>query len=410
MNSRERLLAAIRYEKPDHLPMYCSCFGFTAPPHLRWQADGREVPHWYSMRLEHIHTLPEPWSVSDDFERALRWLSLGLDDILDVSPPWGMHPEVTFRDWQEPPTTTEPHWLLCREYQTPAGSLRHTVRRTDEKMEPGWVVQPDQVMLVEDFNIPRCVKHAVASPEDLPKLRYLLQDPSASQLAAYRERMVQVRRFADEHGIMVQGWSEFGMDLVVWLCGVEYTVMAAMTEPERFQELFDIVNAFDKRRTEMMLDVGGVDVVVRRGWYSSTDFWSPALFHDFLLADLKKAVQRAHQAGARFAYTMTTGAMAMADHLLASGIDALYYVDPMQEKADLALLKQKFQGRIALAGGVSSAVTLHGASHEKIRQAVQNAARKLGPSGFILAPVDALFPDTPWASIEAMIDAWREVR
>jgi len=27
-----------------------------------------------------------------------------------------------------------------------------------------------------------------------------------------------------------------------------------------------------------------------------------------------------------------------------------------------------------------------------------------------LAPVDALFPDTPWASVQAMIEAWREVR
>ncbi len=409
MNSRERLLAAIRYERPDHLPLYCSCFGFPVPPHLRWKRDGREAAHWYSMRLEHIHTLPQPWSLEDDFERALRWLSLGVDAILDVSPPWGIDPEVTIRDWQEPPAAAEPHWLLCREYQTPAGAMRHIVRRTDEKVEPGWVVQPDKVMLIEDMNVPRGVKHAVAGAEDLPKLRYLLQDPSASQLAAYRERMAQVRRFADEHGIMVQGWSAFGMDLVVWLCGVEYAVMSAMTEPEVAEELFGTVHAFDKRRTEMMLDVGGVDVVVQRGWYSSTDFWSPALFQRFILRDLIETVETVHQAGARFAYVMTNGALAMANQLLAAGIDALYYVDPEQEKSDVGLVKEKFKNRIALAGGVSSAVTLHGASREEIREAVQNAASKLGPDGFILAPADALFPDTPWESLEAMMDAWREM-
>jgi hypothetical protein len=32
----------------------------------------------------------------------------------------------------------------------------------------------------------------------------------------------------------------------------------------------------------------------------------------------------------------------------------------------------------------------------------------LGPTQrFILHPVDALFPDTPWSGIEAMIAAWR---
>jgi len=410
MTSRERMLAAIRKEKPDHVPMYCWCFGFPAPAQLRWQRDGHDVPFWYTMRLEHLHTLSAPWTVEDDFQRVLRWFSLGLDDVLEVSPPWGMHPDVSFRDWQEPPSATEPHWLLCREYTTPAGPLRHTVRRTDEKVDPGWVVQPDKVMLIEDFNIPRGVKHAVAGPEDLPKVRYLLQDPSADQLSAYRERIKQVRRFADEHGVLVQGWSAFGMDLVAWLCGVEPAVMAAMTEPDFFRELMEIVDAFDQRRTEIMLGVGGVDLVVERGWYSSTDFWSPALFERFLLSGLRKLVDNVHQAGRYFGFAMTTGTLAMSKVLLASGIDLLYYVDPVQGKPDLDEIKRRLGGRIALAGGMSSAVTLHGGSREEIRDAVRTAVCKLGPAGFILAPVDALFPDTPWSGLEAMIDAWREVR
>jgi len=410
MTSRERLLATIGHETPDHVPMLGWCFGFTAPPQLRWQQNGREVVHWYTMRLEHIHTLPEPWSVEDDFERVRRWASLGLDDVLEVSPPWGIHPDVRLRDWQEPPAASESYWLLCREYETPAGVLRHVVRRTDEKVEPGWVIQPQQVDLFEDFNIPRAVKHAAAGPEDLPKLRYLLQDPSAEQLAAYRERMAQVRRFAQEQGVLVQGWSAFGMDAVAWLCGVEGAVMAAMTAPAFFQEVLDIISDFDQRRTEMMLDVGGVDMVVERGWYSATDFWSPALFRQYLTPRIKRLADTAHQAGARFAYVMTCGAPAMASELLTAGIDLLYYVDPVQDKTDLTVVKAKFKGRIAVAGGVSSAVTLHRGTHQEIRQAVHTAVHQLGPTGFILAPVDGLFPDTPWSSVEAMIEAWREVR
>ncbi len=410
MNSRERLLKTVRHERPDHIPMYCSCFGVPVPPPLRWQQSGRDVGHWFTMRLEHIHTLPEPWSVEDDFQRVRQWLGLGLDDVLDVSPPWGVHPEVHIRDWQERPTAARPYALICREYQTPAGPLQHIVRRTDEKMDPGWVVQPDHVPLFEDFNIPRGVKHAVTGPEDLPKLRYLLQDPTAAQLSSYRERMAMVRRFAEEQGVLVQGWSGFGMDAVAWLCGVERAVVAAMTEPDFFQGLLEVVSDFDQRRTEMMLDVGGVDMVVARGWYSGTDFWSPALFRKFLTPGLAKLGALAHQAGVPFAYVMTTGALAMADELLASQIDLLYYVDPLQEKADLAIVKDKISNRLAVAGGISSAVTLHSGSRDEIRSAVQTAVRKLGPTGFILAPVDALFPDTAWPNVEAMIDAWRETR
>jgi len=221
MKSRERLLAVIKGEKPDHIPLYCWVFGFTAPKHLCWIRDGREVIHWYTMRLEHIHTLPEPWDIKQDFERVKRWLSLGLDDVLDVSVPWSVHPEVKIRDWNEPPSNEEPYSLLCREYDTPAGRLRHIIRETKENLGAGWVIQPQKVHLFEDFNIPRAVKHIVSGPDDLPKLRYLLQDPTSEQLANYKEHIVQVKRFADDKGILVQGWSAFGIDGIIWLSGVE---------------------------------------------------------------------------------------------------------------------------------------------------------------------------------------------
>jgi hypothetical protein len=411
MNSRERVLTAIRYEEPDHVPLLAWCFGFAAPPHLRWQVEGRDVPYWYTQRLEHIHTLPYPWDVTQDFERAKRWLSLGMDDVLDVSVPWGVHPDVRVRDGVEPPTATEPYPVMVREYDTPAGTLRHAVRKTGEAEQPGWVVQPETVQLIEDFNIPRGVKHAVVGPDDLPKLRYLLQAPDKAQLAAFRAKMALVKRFAQEQGVAVQGWSAFGMDGVVWLMGVERAILAAMTEPHFFAELVDIVSAWDRMRTELLLDTGVADLVVQRGWYSSVEFWSPRLFRRFVLPHLQEIGTLAHQAGARFAYTMTMGAVPLANELIEAGIDLLYYVDPVQDTTDLHAVKAKFAGKMAVAGGINSGVTLASGSPAEIRAAVHAAVGTLAPGGgFILAPVDALFPDTPWASVQAMLDAWMEVR
>ena len=42
------LLAAIEGRPVDHVPLTTWCFGFRAPPHLRWQTAGRDVPFWYS--------------------------------------------------------------------------------------------------------------------------------------------------------------------------------------------------------------------------------------------------------------------------------------------------------------------------------------------------------------------------
>ena len=411
MNSRERLLTAMSGGKPDHIPLTFWCFGFAAPAHLRWQRAGVERPFWYTGRLEHIHTLPAPWTLpDDDFERVKRWFSLGVDDVIEVSVPWNVHPDVRWQDRQDAPAAGEAYGTIRREYDTPAGKLLHVVRNTAEDVPPGWVIQPDHLPLIEDFNIPRGVKHAVAGPDDLPKLRYLLGDPTAEQLAAFRQRMAQVRNFADREGVLVKGWSAFGMDLAVWLMGVEGAVMAAMTQPDFFAELIAIVGAFDRRRTEILLDVGGVDVVAQRGWYSSTDFWSPKLFRKFLLPEIKEVSTLAHQAGLKFAYTMTMGAHTMADALADAGVDVLYYTDPVQDKSDLAEVKAKFRGKVAIAGGVNSAVTLGSGTPAEIRQAVHAAAAVLGPDGYIMSPVDAIFPDTPWTSVEAMIAAWQEIR
>ncbi|MFQ6042594.1 MAG: uroporphyrinogen decarboxylase family protein [Candidatus Poribacteria bacterium] len=410
MDSRTRLLTAIAGEKPDHVPLYCWVFGFKPPKDWRWQAKGREVTHWYTMRLEHIHTLPQKWDIQRDFLRVDRWLSLGLDDVLEVSVPWSVHPDVKIRDWQQPPSPQSPYTILCREYDTPAGVLRHLIRQTDEEQGEGWVIQPDHPELFEDFNIPRGVEHAVTSPSDLPKLRYLLCDPTSEQLDSFCERMTQVEKFADDRKVLVQGWSAFGMDGVVWLCGMEGAVITAVENPAFFQELVDAMYDFDGRRTEIMLDVGGVDIVVQRGWYSSTPFWSPTLFRRFVLPHLKDLVNMAHQAGALFAYVMTTGLMAMLDELKDAGIDLLYFVDPVQDDIDLKLFKQRLGGKFAIAGGINSGVTLGSGTPDEIRQAVYSAVDALAEGGgFILSPVDALFPDTPADSVKAMIEAWREV-
>ena len=127
------------------------------------------------MRLEHIHTLPEPWSVEHDFERVRRWLSLGLDDVLEVSPPWGLDPGgARARLGGAPGQRIAVSHAGARVRDARGRVAPCRAQDREETTAPGWVVQPDHVALFEDFNIPRGVKHAVAGPEDLPKLRYLL--------------------------------------------------------------------------------------------------------------------------------------------------------------------------------------------------------------------------------------------
>lgn len=408
MTSRERIIAAIRHQKPDHVPLYSWVFGFTAPAHLRWSNDGHAVSHWYTGRLEHLHKLPEPWSVEDDFKRVDAWLSLGADDILDVSVPWSTAPEVRLRDSVAPAGGQSAYPVLVREYDTPDGTLRHAVNQTREEMTPGWVVQPDHVPVIEDFNIPRAVQHLVSSASDVAKARWVYRGPDAEQRSWMKERIAKVEPFARDRGVAMQAWTAFGMDAAVWMCGTEGAVMLCMEHPDAFDRLLEIIFQADKARTALALE-HGVDIVVQRGWYSSTDFWSPAIFRRCVKPRITELAAMAHRKGKLFAYVMTTGVMKLGVELMDAGVDLLYYADPVQDHVDLREAKKLFGGKMAVAGGVNSGVTLASCSTDEVRAAVRNALDIFGnEGGFILSPVDALFPDTPWANVETMIGAWRE--
>ncbi len=408
MTSRERILAACSGSGYDHPPFCAWCFGFQPPPDLRWHRDGREVKRWYTMRLEHIHTLPQPWDLEDDFRRVRAWQSLGLDDLLEVSVPWGTDPRVSWRDSELPPAGEEPHPLLVREYETPSGPLRHAVRRTGEDPGEGWVIQPAHVPLIEDYNIPRAVQHLLADASQVPAVAHLYREPGPREREAFQSRTRRVGEFAREQGVAVQAWSAFGMDAVVWFMGVQGAIYLAMDRPDAFAELLRIVTLADASRTELAAAEPGVDLIVERGWYSSTDLWSPALLERHLFPRIAELASIAHRRGKKFAYVMTTGVAELGERLIQAGVDVLYFVDPVQDGLSPEKARQLFGGRITLAGGFNS-TTLAGSAPSAVRQSVRRALEELAGTGrFILQPVDALHPDTPWEGLQAAIEAWRE--
>jgi len=413
MNCKERILAAWNGQPADYVPLSTWCFGFPAAPQLRWRRGGREVTYWYSGRLEHIHTLPQPWTVEDDFRRVLAWRLLGVDDVLDVSVPWSTDPEVTHQDTRLPagaPGGDLQYPVMVREYRTPEGRLSHAVRATGEYQGAGWVVQPGYVPLFEDYNIPRGVKHALGAPAEVPVIKYLYRAPDAEARAWFASRMESVHRFAEDEQVPVQAWSAFGMDGVVWLTGVQGAILMAMDEPAAFGQLVDLVAETDLARTELAAAHPGVDMVVERGWYSSTDFWSPRLFDAFVFPHLKELAAVAHRHGKRFGYTMTTGIKTLGRRLADAGVDVLYFVDPVQDRLPLEIARDLLSDRVTLVGG-TNALTLASGDMRRIREEVCRAIEVLGPTRrFILQPVDALFPDTPWESVAQLIAAWKEYR
>jgi len=389
LTSRERLLRAIDHKETDHIPLY-----------FKWW----ERPFFSEGS--------QKWS--NQFERIDRVLGLGLDDTVGFDVPRPLSLDVKVKVWKTKPTGEQ--WpLLFKEYETPKGTLRQTVRQT-----PDWP-HDDDVPVFSDFLVPasRSVKYLVQEERDLDALSCLFRDLDEEEMTKFRSEAEKVREFAEKRHVVIECgmWNEANMesaisggDALPWLCGFESTMRKTFREPDFIDRLLQIVHEWDMRYLNALLDLGFVDVIVHRGWYENADFWSPRLYKKFLEPRVRKLIEKTHQAGAKFCYIMSMKQMPLLEMMKDMGVDVLYGLDPVQGGTDLALAKKLVGDRICLWGGVNSAVTLTSGNADEIRRATENAIRTLAPGGgFILSAIDQVFEDTPWSNIQVMIDTWKSM-
>ncbi len=391
MNSRERMLTAIACNEPDHVPL---CFMIFSALRAKCADEYEFVTHQLDLGLDAVLRIPmtAPKEYTDH------------GDLHGLPAPYA--PEVEIRTWREGKPGHQPD-LIHKQYVTPAGTLEAVVRKTED-----WPYG-ERVPLFDDFICPRSEKFLVTGPADLPALEYLFPAPTGKSIDALAQEAKRSRAFADEQGVLIEsGWG-VGAESLAWLCGFENMILFALEAPEFVEELLGIVGGWNRRRMEVVLDAG-IDVFVRRGWYESTDFWSPSLFRQFVYPSLEAEASLTHEAGAKFGYIMTSGMMPLLDQFVEAGIDVLIGIDPVQGKGtSLAEAKAQLAGRTCLWGGVNGFLTIEQGSEAEVREAVEEAIGTLAPGGgFILSPVDNVTADTDlaWHNVLTLVERWLDLR
>lgn len=386
MTSRERILSAIHRLPADHVPLW-----------IRLWPSGRGIDN-----------VPFPWR--DQVARAERFVQMGLDDTLLLEPPLGYVenydadsvPGVAGHITLAPATGGEPHPILHKTYDTPAGPLRHTVRMTED-----WP-HGEQIPLFSDFNIPRQTEPLIKNVEDIRRLKYLLGEPGPEQVAESRERARYLRQQANRLGVALEGgWSALG-DAAVWLCGMERILYGQMDEPEFIDEVLETLFQWELRRLDHLLEEG-VDFITHMAWYEGVDFWTPRSYRAMLKPRLAKIAAKVHARDIPFRYIITKGWRPLRQDFIDIGLDCLTGVDPVQDGVDLVSIKDELGRKMCLMGGVNSAVMFTQWSDQQIREAVAEAIRIMSPGGgFILYPVDSVFDEFPWEKVEVLIETWRK--
>jgi uroporphyrinogen-III decarboxylase len=391
MSSRERMLDTIEYKETDHTP--CSFMIFENLFHK-----------------------------SRDQEDYIRKeIDMGMDAVVNVGKlTHSVHEDAHVKEWTE---DMEGDKYFMRMIDTPGGPLTQKVIQKN-----GWPHEK-HFPIFDDWLIPRSREVLVKPERDLEKLPYLLGDFKKQDIDILKQEAGRADRLAKEHDLLqaagLIGWGYNGIgwwtyqiacvDVIGWLSGFENPMMLSLTDPSIMEQYVDTISKWSIKQVEIYLDVTKADLIARRAWYETTEFWTPDAFRKIVAPTIRKEADLVHQAGRKYGYIMTAAFLPILDDILDSGIDVLIGLDPIEGKGtDMGVVKERFlEKKKAIWGGVSGAVTVENGTGKDTEDAVKEALRILAPAGgFILSPVDNVSDDTEnaWKNTEVFMNTWKKYR
>jgi uroporphyrinogen decarboxylase len=181
-------------------------------------------------------------------------------------------------------------------------------------------------------------------------------------------------------------------------------------EPELMMGIFEFYQAFTLDRVKGLIDAG-VDEILVQGSNSSMSLINPAIYRQYVLP-LNIQISRITRDSGCIGHLHTCGksSFVVDANMEHSTFDV---VEPLEKHPsgdiDLADVKQRFGGQVALKGNLlTSGVLLHGTPEDVEDEVVETLIAAAKGGGFILSSGDQVGGNTPLENIEAMVTAGRK--
>ena len=376
MTGRERILAAVKHEEPDRVPI--------SPRISVWF----NVEHPGAGLAEQLELLPDM-----DFMHVI---GDATPNYIITYPEEYALPEVKVdqRRYRE-----DEYEVVERTFRTPAGELSDRTKIPPSGREYGMSPNPMKT------------EHLVKRPDDLDALRYTLPPVSTNFDYVHSARetiadrgvvMVCIRSALDHQA----GDARDMQDLMV-----DYYDDRAF-----FDELIDIFHQRSLAQVKAALEgTVGADssaTFIFGSWYfnSLSAGWSPAMFEELFVPQIREHVELTHSYGAYYDY-YDDGKLAGTMEMIAdTGIDVLETCTPPPVgDFDLAEAKQKIGGKTTIKGYVDLLYVVKHGTPELVEETVREAMEIAKPGGgFIIGSSDSFREGTPRENIEAYFAACTE--
>ena len=189
--------------------------------------------------------------------------------------------------------------------------------------------------------------------------------------------------------------------LVAWR-GSEQAILDLTDDPAFVHEAMERATAISIEVGKALIQAGVDGIYIGDAW-ASASIISPRMYEEFCLPYHHKAAAEFQKLGTKVYLHVCGNSGPLAELMAATGVDAIEPLD-VDGGVDLEDVKARVGDRVCLKGGVSTALLLGGTPGQVYADAGR-CIEILGPRGHILGSADDIPRDTPFANIDAMVQA-----
>lgn len=373
MSHRERVMAALKHQEADRVPLDIAATKCTSI---------HRVVH--QNLVSHLGLPPRPACIWDPMQQAV----MPEEDLLtffdvDTRSIWAGAPDgFTPRDLG--PDRYEDEWGVIR--RCPAGGFYYDLERSPFASGPS-------LEALENFPWP--------DPDDPGRVRGL------------KERADYLRRQTDYAVVLQLGATM--LHTSQYLRGFEGWFMDLALAPEFMNRMLDrILDIHVRTIRNIFRAIGGdaVDVAfIADDLTTDTGpMFSPAIYREFFKPRTKQIIAAIREfSDARILYHCCGAAHHYIDDLVECGVDAINPVQTSAAGMDPGELKKRFGDRITFWGGIDTRRVLNHGTPEQVRDEVRRVIGALAPGGgYVLNFVHNAQPDVKPENVVAMVEAARE--
>lgn len=362
MTSKERMMLALRREKPDRLPV--------------------TIHQWQRYHLDHF---------MNGMDQLQAFCAVGLD--ASVTPD-----VVTF--------ATSPDWIVSSQdlgEQAYQQMRRHTVVTPRGSLT--WTTASNAFTTFT-------VEHPAKSIDDLDLFASYFPGMilDHSQLTSWYDRTGDsgiVRGFVS-HFAQPGCWQE-----LCELAGTQQAIFWAMDEPELVHRFLAKMSTHKVNYVHAQMRGAKYDLIEHGGGAASSTVISPAMFDEFVVPYDRPIIDALHEEGFPVVYHTCGGMMAILDRIPNTHCNASETLSPPGVGGDIrpqdrSEVKRKLGSKVALVGGVDQGALLQRGTPDQIRAEMRGLFETFGADGGYICSASDHFFDVSVENLEAMATAARD--